>query len=129
MKRKYYIYTDASVKEKEHAIAIIITRNHNIVEVYYKHFSKHTNPSKAEHKAVQYAIKRMCEIYHVSKADYTIYCDFQPLSVIHKKQVKWIKGHKNHHNAAWKYKFNCLADYVAKKGLIDWRDWWYNNKF
>ena len=125
MKRKYHIYTDASVKEKEHSVCGIIVRCHNIVEIYYKHYNKRTNSAKAEHKAVIHLLQHMQSKYGIAQKDLTIYTDAQSIANIHPKFCKWVRGHCNKRRN-FKHRFNCLADYIAKNGLANWKEYWCN---
>ena len=127
MKRKYHIYTDASVKENYYTISAVIVRNSHIVTVLYKKINECVTSTKAEHESAMNARIYVRETYGISKNDYIIYTDCQPLANIFKDCI-WVKGHVNYRNATWKHKYNCLADYIAKYGINDWQKWWYNHK-
>lgn len=118
----YYIYTDASVKEKSYTLVGVIVKDHHIVDIYYKRVSKRCNSNKAELKAVFKAKHYFRDKYGLN--DCIVYTDNQSVADMHGSWCKWVRGHQTSRKN-WKHRFNCLADYISRNGLENWRIYWY----
>ena len=41
-------------------------------------------------------------------------------------KIVYVKGHRPERKA-WKYKFNCLADWLTRRSLNGWRNYYYRH--
>ena len=141
-----FIYTDASINFKKYLpyrISGVIVCNCNIIDIFFKKYIEH--PSGATNKnsigllerlAIHQSISYVLNKY--SPAKITVFTDAEGEALkwndYYIKQnlpinIKYVKGHNNRKDATFKYKYNCLADYISKYGVKDWKEWWYNKYF
>lgn len=140
MAKTIYIYTDASFKDtsmfpqgyKRTTKVGIIVSDFHIIDIYYNR-SK-TFDIRAERNAIKESIKYTRKKYNA--ANIIIYTDAyyqlsndKTINNLIKEGIKvlYVKGHKPWRKG-WKYKFNCLADWISRNGIKrNWRKYYYRD--
>ena len=137
--RTFHIYTDASSKDtsmykdgvkRTTKVGVIVVNSH-ILDIYYNRKEQFINPHLAEQQAIAESVNYIKEKYHSNNI--IVYTDaFYPtaksLKELIKKGIKinHVKGHCPTRHG-FKYKFNCLADWISRNGVNTWRNYYYRH--
>lgn len=139
--KTFHIYTDASSKDtsmfpqgvkRTTKVGVIVVNSH-IVDIYYKRHNKFINSYLAEVQAIIDSITYLRSKYHSDNI--IIYTDAYERVINHKtikklikKGIKiiYVKGHCPNRSGL-KYKFNCLADWISRNGIDNWREYYYKH--
>lgn len=140
--RTIHIYTDASSKDtttlhpqgvKRTVKVGVIVINSNIVDIYYNRKEKFINSHLAEQKAITESVDYVRKKYHTNNIIvYTdAFCHTTTSKSVKKLikngfKIKYVKGHCPNRKG-FKYKFNCLADWISRNGINTWRNYYYRH--
>lgn len=133
-----HIYTDASSKDttmfpqgvKRTVKVGVIVINSNIVDIYYNREEKFIKSYLAELQAIIESVNYVRKKYHSNNI--IVYTDVFPIAKSiktankHCIKINYVKGHCPN-KSGFKYKFNCLADRISKKGINTWRNYYYRH--
>lgn len=136
--RTIYIYTDASSKDttmfpqgiKRTVKVGVIVINSNIVDIYYNREEKFIKSYLAELQAIIESVNYVRKKYYSNNI--IIYTDVfaiaKSIRTANKNGIKinYVKGHCSNRKG-FKYKFNCLADWISKHGINNWRNYYYRH--
>lgn len=135
--RTIHIYTDASSKDttmfpqgvKRTVKVGVIVINSNIVDIYYNRKEKFINANVAEQQAITESVDYVRKKYHTNNI--IVYTDAfcsKPVKKLIKNgfKIKYVKGHCPNRRG-FKYKFNCLADWISRNGINTWRKYYYRD--
>lgn len=142
MAKTIYIYTDASSKDtttlhpqgvKRTVKVGVIVINSNIVDIYYNRKEKFINSHLAEQQAITESVDYVRKKYHSNNIIvYTdAFCNTTTSKSIKKLikngfKINYVKGHCPNRDG-FKYKFNCLADWISRNGINTWRSYYYRH--
>ena len=139
--RTIYIYTDASSRDttmfprgvKRTVKVGVIVINSNIVDIYYNRKEKFIESNLAELQAIIESINYVRKKYHSNNI--IVYTDAF-CHIISSKSIKtsikngikinYVRGHCPN-RSDFKYKFNCLADWISRNGINTWRKYYYRD--
>ena len=140
--RTIYIYTDASSRDttmfplgvKRTVKVGVIVINSNIVDIYYNRKEKFINSYLAEQQAITESVDYVRKKYYTNNI--IVYTDAF-CHIIHNKSIKklikndfikinYVRGHCPNRRG-FKYKFNCLADWISRNGINTWRKYYYRD--
>ena len=142
MAKTIHIYTDASSKDtsmlpqgyKRTTKVGIIVSDFHIIDIYYNRSKKYVNSYYAERDAIKESIKYTRKKYNATNI--IIYTDAyyqlsnnKTINNLIKEGIKilYVRGHKPWRKR-WKYKFNCLADWISRNGIKrNWRKYYYRD--
>lgn len=140
--RTIHIYTDASCKDtttisprgvKRTVKVGVIVINSNIVDIYYNRKEKFINSHLAEQKAITESVDYVRKKYHTNNI--IVYTDAFCHTITSKSvkklikngfKIKYVQGHCPNRKG-FKYKFNCLADWISRNGINTWRKYYYRD--
>lgn len=135
--RTIHIYTDASSKDtttispqgvKRTVKVGVIVINSNIVDIYYNKEKKFIKSYLAELQAITESVDYVRKKYHSNNI--IVYTDVFPIAASIKTankndiKINYVKGHCPNRSGL-KYKFNCLADWISKHRINNWRKYYY----
>ena len=142
MAKTIHIYTDASSKDttmfpqgykRTTKVGIIVSDSH-IIDIYYNRSKKYVNSYYAERDAIKESIKYTRKKYNATNI--IVYTDAyyqlsnnKTINNLIKEGIKilYVRGHKPLRKG-WKYKFNCLADWISRNGIKrNWRNYYYRH--
>ena len=140
--KTFHIYTDASCKntsiypcgvKRTVKVGVIVVDSH-IIDIYYKRREKFNTSHIAERQAVVESVNYVKSKYKTNNI--IVYTDYKtiiskPIEQIKKInkegiKIKFVKGHCPNRKGL-KYKFNSLADWISRNGLLNWRDYYYRH--
>ena len=138
MAKTIHIYTDASSKDttmfpqgvKRTVKVGVIVINSNIVDIYYNREEKFIKSYLDELQAIIESVNYVRKKYHSNNI--IVYTDVFPIAESiktankHGIKINYVKGHCPN-RSGFKYKFNCLADWISKKGINTWRNYYYRH--
>lgn len=139
--KTFHIYTDASSKDtsmykdgvKRTTKVGIIVVNSNIVDIYYNKKEKFINSHLAEQQAITESVDYVRKKYNSNNIIvYTdAFCHITTSKSIKKLikngfKINYVKGHCPNRDG-FKYKFNCLADWISRNGINTWKDYYYRH--
>lgn len=137
--RTFHIYTDASSKDtsmfpqgiKRTTKVGVIVVNSNIVDIYYKRKEKFINSNQAEKQAilesveyVKFKYKPKNIIVHTDAS--TVKFSIKEKIYLNDIKILYVRGHCAS-KKGFKYKFNCLADWISRNGIYTWRNYYYRH--
>ena len=137
--RIFHIYTDASSKDttmfpggiKRTTKVGVIVVDSNILDIYYRRKEKFIDSNQAEKQAilesveyVKFRYKAKNIIVHTDA--FTIRFSKKEKTYLNDIKILYVKGHCPNRKG-FKYKFNCLADWISRNGIYTWRNYYYNH--
>ena len=139
--KTFHIYTDASSKDtsmfpqgvkRTTKVGVIIVDSH-IIDIYYNRKEKFINSHTAEKQAIMESIYYVKSKYNGQKIivhtdSYTIKFSRKGKKYLQNNNVDilYVKGHCPN-RGGFKYKFNCLADWISRNGINKWRNYYYKH--
>ena len=137
--RTFHIYTDASSKDtsmypqgvkRTTKVGVIVVNSH-IFDIYYKRKEKFIDANFAERQAIIDSVRYIRLKYNAKSI--IVYTDALTIKFSKKAQyylngvkIMYVKGHCPN-RSGFKYKFNCLADWISRHGLHSWKDYYYRH--
>ena len=142
MAKTICIYTDASCKDtsmfpqgykRTTKVGIIVSDSH-IIDIYYNKKERFINSHLAEQQAITESVDYVRKKYHTNNIIvYTdAFCHTTTSKSIKKLikngfKINYVKGHCPN-RGGFKYKFNCLADWISRNGIKrNWRNYYYRH--
>lgn len=141
--KTYHVYTDASSKDttlidsvcgvkRTTKVGVIVVDSH-IFDIYFKRKEKYTDSNQAELQAIIESVNYVKSKYNSNNI---IVSTDAFLNIKNKKsikkliengiKIKYVKGHCTYRNGL-KYKFNRLADWISRNGILNWRNYYYRH--
>lgn len=137
--RTFHIYTDASSKDtsafpqgvkRTTKVGVIVVDSH-IFDIYYNRVEKYFHSYYAERDAIKESIYYVRSKYNA--INIIVHTDdrFQIDKFKNKKGYRnikfiYVKGHCSNRDG-FKYKFNCLADWISRNGTNTWKEYYYKH--
>ena len=140
--RTFHIYTDASSRDtsifpqgvkRTTKVGVIVVDSH-IFDIYYNRKEKFINSHLAEKQAIMESIDYIKSKYNGQKI--IIHTDAYNNIKFNRKtkrylqnnniDILYVKGHCPNRDE-FKYKFNCLADWISRNGINTWRNYYYRH--
>ena len=135
--KTFHIYTDASSKDtsmykngfkRTTKVGVIVVNSH-IYDIYYRRKEKFIDSNQAEKQAilesveyVKFRYKAKNIIIHTDA--FTVRFSRKEKIYLNDIKILYVKGHCPNRNG-FKYKFNCLADWISRNGINNWREYYY----
>ena len=137
--KKFHIYTDASSKDttmypggrlKTTKVGVIVVDSH-IFDIYYNRKEKFIDSNQAEKQAilesveyVKFRYKAKNIIVHTDAS--TVKFSKKEKIYLNDVKILYVKGHCPNRKG-FKYKFNCLADWISRNGIYTWKNYYYRH--
>lgn len=137
--KKFHIYTDASSKDttmysggrlKTTKVGVIVVDSH-IFDIYYNRKEKFIDSNQAEKQAilesveyVKFRYKAKNIIVHTDAS--TVKFSKKEKIYLNDIKILYVKGHCPNRKG-FKYKFNCLADWISRNGIYTWKNYYYRH--
>lgn len=137
--KKFHIYTDASSKDttmysggrlKTTKVGVIVVDSH-IFDIYYNREEKFIDSSRAEKQAIIESVRYIKSKFKakniiVHTDAFTIKFGKKELLYLKDVKILHVKGHCPNRKG-FKYKFNCLADWISRNGIYTWKNYYYRH--
>lgn len=140
--KTFHIYTDASSKDtimfpqgvkSTTKVGVIVIDSH-IFDIYYNKKEKFINSYLAEKQAIIESIGYVKSRYNGQKiiihtdAFFTLKYNRKTKKYLQNNNVEilYVKGHCPKRKGL-KYKFNCLADWISRNGILTWKSYYYKH--
>ena len=137
--RTFHIYTDASSKDtsmfpqgvkRTTKVGVIVVDSH-IFGIYYRRKKKFIDSNQAEKQAILESIEYVKSRYKakniiVHTDAFTVKFSKKEKIYLNDIKILYVKGHCSNRKG-FKYKFNCLADWISRNGIYTWKDYYYRH--
>ena len=111
-------------------VGVVVVNSH-IFDIYYRRKEKFIDSNQAEKQAilesveyVKFRYKPKNIIVHTDAS--TIRFSKKEKIYLNDIKILYVKGHCPNRKG-FKYKFNCLADWISRNGIYTWREYYYKH--